>query len=93
MKTLVIDGGMMTDRAAAHDYLALRLALPEHYGRNLDALFDALTERSEPTRLVVYRRGELEAALGDYGNSLLEALRDAARDNPSLQVLCDGEDA
>lgn len=92
MKTLVIDGGMMTDREAAHDYLALRLALPDHYGRNLDALFDALTERSEPTRLVVYRRREMEAALGDYGGSLLEALRDAARDNPSLQVLCDGED-
>lgn len=93
MRTIVIDGGMMFTREAAHDYLAMRLGLPDYYGRNLDALFDALSERSDSTRLVIYRRWELEEALGAYGSSLLEAIQDAAKDSPFLQVLYDGEDA
>ena len=56
MTTVVVDGGLMTSREAAHDLLAARLGLPEYYGRNLDALYDALTERGEPTRLVLLHR-------------------------------------
>ena len=59
MTTVVVDGGLMTSREAAHDLLAARLGLPEYYGRNLDALYDALTERAEPTRLVLLHREEL----------------------------------
>ena len=40
MTTVVVDGGLMTSREAAHDLLAARLGLPEYYGRNLDALYD-----------------------------------------------------
>ena len=92
MKTIVIDGSMMFTREAAHDYLSLRLDLPDYYGRNLDALYDILSSRGQPLRLVIYRRWELEEALGAYGASLLEAMVDAARDNPNLTLLCDGED-
>ena len=35
----------MTERNAAHEYLAARLSFPAWYGRNLDALYDLLTER------------------------------------------------
>lgn len=87
MTTVVIDGGLMTSREAAHDLLAARLGLPEYYGRNLDALYDALTERGEPTRLVVLHREELEEFLGGYGRALLETLEDADRTNPTLEVL------
>ena len=87
MTTVVIDGGLMTSREAAHDLLAARLGLPEYYGRNLDALYDALTERGEPTRLVVLHREELVEFLGGYGRALLETLEDADRANPTLEVL------
>lgn len=87
MTTVVIDGGLMTSREAAHDLLAARLGLPEYYGRNLDALYDALTERGEPTRLVVLHREELVDFLGGYGRALLETLEDADRANPTLEVL------
>lgn len=87
METIVIDGGLMTSREAAHDLLSARLGLPSCYGRNLDALYDVLTERGAPTRLVVLHRGELEALLGDYGRALLDTLEDADRANPALQVL------
>lgn len=87
MTTVVIDGGLMTSRETAHEVLAARLGLPEYYGRNLDALYDALTERGEPTRLVVLHREELVGLLGGYGRALLETLEDADRANPTLEVL------
>ena len=50
MDTIIIDGAAMTTRDAAHSHLALRLGLPDYYGRNLDALYDCLTERTADTR-------------------------------------------
>ena len=87
METIVIDGNLMTSRKAAHDLLAACLAFPPHYGRNLDALYDLLTERGKSTRLVLLHRGELEELLGKYGAALLETLEDAARANPALHLL------
>ena len=92
MKTIVIDGGCMPDRDATHDYLARRLELPAYYGRNLDALYDLLCERNEPTRLVLYRQEAILEVLGKYGQSLVNTLRDAALENPALVLCCDGED-
>ena len=86
MDTIIIDGAAMTTRDAAHSHLALRLGLPDYYGRNLDALYDCLTERTADTRLELRHVPALEAALGDYAGALLDTLRDAARDNPRLQV-------
>lgn len=84
----------MPDKKTAHEYLAARLSLPEYYGKNLDALYDVLsTDAGVPTRLVIYRRGALEEALGSYGVSLLDVMRDAARESPDLQVVFDGDEA
>ena len=72
MDTIIIDGAAMTTRDAAHSHL--------------DALYDCLTERTADTRLELHHVPALEAALGDYAGALLDTLRDAARDNPRLQV-------
>ena len=86
METIVIDGSQMSGRQAAHQHLAERLSFPGYYGRNLDALYDCLTERTADTRLELRHVPALEAALGDYAGALLDTLRDAARDNPRLHV-------
>lgn len=91
MKTIVLDGGEMTAKEAAHAYLARRLGFPDFYGGNLDALYDLLTERGEPTRLVIYRRETMEEALGNYARALLGTLADAAGENPDLELAFDGE--
>ena len=44
---IILEGKAMTDRPAAHSHLAERLDLPVWYGRNLDALYDLLTEIGE----------------------------------------------
>jgi len=40
--TVELDGRLMHDRLSAHEYLKVQLALPDYYGRNLDALYDLL---------------------------------------------------
>ena len=39
-----LDCREMTDKPAMHAYLKEKLALPEYYGKNLDALHDCLTD-------------------------------------------------
>lgn len=87
METIVIDGERMLNRRAAHDHLAEQLSLPDYYGRNLDALYDLLTEREGPTRLVVRHRESLLSWLGGYGAALCQTLEDADRANPGLEIL------
>lgn len=37
----------------AHGHLREKLHFPEHYGENLDAFFDCLTEITQPTILII----------------------------------------
>lgn len=84
MRTVHLDCARMTDREATHDELARALDFPAWYGRNLDALYDLLTE-SGPTHLILDHSQAL-AALGSYGQALLNTLRDAAEKNPNLEL-------
>lgn len=64
MKVIELDAEKLNDRKESHIYLAKKLNLPEHYGRNLDALYDCLTEidqtvilfENEEKGVVNYRR-------------------------------------
>ncbi len=91
MEIVVLDGEKMLNRREAHDHLAGQLELPEYYGRNLDGLYDLLTEREGPTRIVIRHGNTLLSWLGDYGRALIQTLIDADRVNPGLEVLFDGE--
>ena len=44
MKRVELIASQLVDQKALHDVLARELELPEWYGRNLDALYDCLTE-------------------------------------------------
>lgn len=85
MKHIILDCTQMTTRQSAHDYLAKMLGLPKHYGRNLDALYDCLTERGEPICLELIHTGALKD-LGQYEQALWKALSDAAAVNPALTL-------
>lgn len=75
INVIELDGERMTERDSLHSYLAEKLSLPKYYGRNLDALYDCLCELPECTLLL--RNKEALAALGSYGEALLEVFRDA----------------
>jgi ribonuclease inhibitor len=78
-KRAVIPASVKTINAV-YDIFARDLALPAHFGRNLDALHDVLIGDVEgPFEIVVEDAKALEAALGAKGKSLLKTLRDVAK--------------
>ena len=83
---IMLDGKAMIDRPAAHTHLAQRLDLPAYYGRNLDALYDVLTELSEQTQIVLADPAAVVANLGKYGEALLSTMQEAAEENPNLTI-------
>ena len=44
MKQITLDGNILADIAQVHNYLKEMLEFPEYYGKNLDALYDCLTD-------------------------------------------------
>ena len=84
MKQFSLDGARLTDRKTAHDHLMEVLPLPEHYGRNLDALFDCLTEFSDCT-VTLQNVPLLQESI--YGQAILNTFRDAAAENSGLTLL------
>ncbi|MGX8698446.1 MAG: barstar family protein [bacterium] len=82
MREITLDLSGISLRYELHLLLKEKLSLPEHYGMNLDALYDCLTDPCPPTRLTL-RHAE---ALGDYGKALQRVLEDAAEENPNLTL-------
>lgn len=75
MAEYTVDCGLMKDRASVHDALQQSLPLPDYYGRNLDALYDCLQELGDC--VILLKNADALAALGDYGQALLETFRDS----------------
>ena len=78
---IILDAACMTRQEEAHAYLKAVLSLPAHYGENLDALYDCLTDLSEGEIHFV----NLEAA-GPYFEKILPVFRDAEAENPRLRL-------
>lgn len=74
-----LKGGSMQHPSGANAHLRERLHLPGHYGENLDALFDCLTEITEPTVLLISQWDKLFPALR-------QVLLAAARENDNIQI-------
>lgn len=80
-----LDGREMTTREALHAHLAQQLPLPDWYGRNLDALYDALTEMGGGV-IVLQHTSALLDSLGEYGWTALRTMIDAVKANPALEI-------
>ena len=76
VKHYVIDFSEIADRNALHTRLKHALELPEYYGRNLDALYDCLTEMPECTVTLI--SSDALSSLGQYGKAVLSVFSDAA---------------
>lgn len=57
-----LDGVGVEDKAALMDALAVTLDLPDHFGRNLDALWDVLRDLDRPLVLLWEEWGPLARA-------------------------------
>ena len=83
---VIIDGRKITDKMMLHAYLKEQCQFPDYYGNNLDALYDVLTERSEPLEIKVEFAEELKEILCGYGEAFLETLQDAATENDRITI-------
>ena len=86
MKIVVIDGRKMTDRETAHTYLKRKLELPEHYGKNLDALFDCLCEMNG-TQIILTYVSEMKDSLRRYADNIINVFEAAEEKNPKISVI------
>ena len=86
MKEILIDGGAIFNSLGLHEALAGALAFPEHYGKNLDALYDCLTEISVDTHLELRNWHHIESHLKDYSGKAVYVFHCAMDDNPHLTV-------
>ena len=71
----ILDGKKMVSKEETHKYLKETFGFPEHYGNNLDALYDCLMERNV-MEIEVEHEEEMLAALGKYGEKLMQVLDD-----------------
>lgn len=85
----ILDGREIEDRKQLHTILADSLKLPEWYGRNLDALYDCLTDRWDDIEIRLLHKNKLQEHLGDYAELLMEVLRVAAEEKPNITYLAE----
>jgi len=82
MKKIILDGEQLCDREMAHAYLQEALGLPEYYGKNLDALYDCLTELQDVYIEIQKPKGE-----STYFKKVLRVFRGAEMESDSLTVV------
>ena len=80
MKYIKLDGKKI--KKHSHDYLIKKLDLPDYYGRNLDALYDCLTDIGIET--------QIELINSEYVSlDLIDTFFDAALESDFLTFICD----
>lgn len=78
---ITVDLGSVTNREELHNLLAQSLHFPEYYGRNLDALFDLLTEPHELYEICFKNTASAEDALGGYFYAFKQTFADAEEES------------
>ena len=81
-----IDLAGVTTKAELHDILVKELPLPEHYGRNLDALYDVLTEQTEAWNIIFYNTSAMEKEIPDYLDNLKKLSARARKESSNLKI-------
>lgn len=86
MKEIRLNGEKMLDKATTHAYLKQKLALPDYYGENLDALWDCVVSDFSLKKITIYNTGAMIEHLGSYGESIINLLEQAAQENEYIKV-------
>lgn len=80
---LILDGKEMTTIDKLHDEIEKKLDVPGYYGRNLDALYDVLTDMAECA--IVLKNAEImENCCGEYAKKVIKVIKDAEAQNSSM---------
>ena len=88
MKEIVIDGKLMKDKESAHNVIKEAFNFPDYYGRNLDALWDMLSEMSDPVKITLTGSSQARKALGKYFVDIIKVFYDAAKEDDVIKFIC-----
>lgn len=84
MRKVRLDFDGLNSREQVQDYMAEKFDFPPYYGRNLDALYDCLTDICEPVAIVCYLPGKEQNC--SYIDRVCQTIKDAEKDNDCLAV-------
>lgn len=87
MYKCILDGKLIKDRDTLHGILADLPVFPDWYGRNLDALYDCLTDVHEEIWIQVQNENDLVLHLGNYAAAFLKVLAVSAKENKSIHYM------
>ncbi len=81
----ILDGAMMNTKTNAHQHMQDEMGFPAYYGKNLDALYDCLTDLTGEIRL--YHAAEMRRSLQGYAEKILRVFSDAQSDMLRIEIV------
>lgn len=84
-----IDLTNVTDKKTLHALIAQTLHFPAYYGRNLDALYDMLTQSSKKITVHFTNCAQAQNALGQYFTAFIETFLDAQNNGANISITQD----
>ena len=87
MKIVLLDGEKITNIGQVYDIFSKELSFPGYFGRNLDALYDCLSERSEEIGVIIVNLKLLEMALEKRIKGLLRVLNTVSGEKENFHLL------
>lgn len=87
MRKVILDFASTSTREEVQDYLAMKLDFPDYYGKNLDALYDCLTEIDEDTCIGIFEPADENRTVDSYLEKVKIVMRDAEEDNAHICII------
>lgn len=85
MKKYILDGNEFKTKNESYEYIKQVLELPEYVGKNLDALWDALTDLNNCEIEIVNAR-RIPRLINEYGLKMLDVFGDLANEKSNVSI-------
>jgi ribonuclease inhibitor len=90
VKRYTLDGNKIGSLADFHDRISILVKLPEHFGHNLDALWDVLATDVEGPFEIEWTHADISRKLmGKDFDRVVELLRELEKDRDDFQLKID----
>lgn len=87
LKRCTLNGRVIRSLDDLYDQLIKQLALPAHFGRNLDALFDVLsTDVAGPFKIVWKHSDESKESMGRDFNRVVKLFKELEKERDDFQL-------
>lgn len=85
-KEIILDANRIMDRESMYLYMKEAFPLPAHFGKNLDALNDVLSEVDTDIEILLTRENVDAICQSKYAYKVLMVLGRAVEENPHIHI-------